>query len=248
MAGKFVLEVCTYNPQSCIIAEKAGADRVELCDNQHEGGTTPSYGSIRHAREKISISLYPIIRPRAGNFFYDKDELEVMKKDIAVCKELGCNGVSTGVLLHNAEVDKDQLKRMVECAYPMKVTFHRAFDFTPDAFKSLEDIIECGCERILTSGQETVAIDGLETLAKLVKTAGDRIIIMPGAGIRASNIERVIRKTGAAEYHTSARKKLTNSAILRRSELMYLGHTYLTDEDEVRDIMSVGNKTVRKYV
>jgi copper homeostasis protein len=247
MAGKFVLEVCAYNPQSCIIAEKAGAHRVELCDNHHEGGTTPSYGAIKQAREKTSIALYPIIRPRAGNFFYDKEEIEVMKKDIEMCKQLGCNGVSTGVLQHHAEVDKELLKRIVEWAHPMKITFHRAFDFTPDPFKSLEDIIECGCERILTSGQETVAVDGLELISKLIKTAGDRIVIMPGAGIRASNIERVVRKTGATEYHTAARQKLTNSAVLRRSELMYLGHTYLTDENEVRDILTVGNKTVRRY-
>ncbi len=247
MAGKFVLEVCAYNSQSCAVAEKAGAHRVELCDNHHEGGTTPSYGSIRQSREKISIDLYPIIRPRAGNFFYDKEEIEVIKKDIEICKELKCNGISTGVLLHNAEVDKEHLKRIVEWAYPMKVTFHRAFDFTPDPFKSMEDIIECGCERILSSGQETVAIDGLELIAKLVKVAGDRILIMPGAGVRASNIERIIRKTGATEYHTSARQKMTNSAVLRRAELMYLGHTYLTDENELRDILNVGNKTVRRY-
>jgi copper homeostasis protein len=246
MAGKFVLEVCTYNPRSCVIAEKAGAHRVELCDNHHEGGTTPSYGAIKQAREKTSIALYPIIRPRAGNFFYDKDEMDVMKKDIEMCKQLGCDGISTGVLLSNAEIDKDNLKRIVEWAYPMKVTFHRAFDFTPDPFKSMEDIIESGCERILTSGQDIVALDGLETIAKLVKAAINRIIIMPGAGIRASNIERVIRKTGATEYHTSARQKMTNNAVLRRSELMYLGSSYLTDESEVLDIMNIGTKTLKR--
>jgi copper homeostasis protein len=221
---------------------------VELCDNHHESGTTPSYGAIRQAREKTSIDLYPIIRPRAGNFLYDQEEMEVIRKDIAICKELGCNGISVGVLLSNAEIDKERLKRIVDWAHPMKVTFHRAFDFTPDPLRSLEDIIECGCERILTSGQETVAVDGLDTLAKLVKSAAGRIIIMPGAGIRASNIERVVRKTGASEYHTSARQKMSNKAILRRSELMYLGHAYLTDEDEVRDIISVGNKTIKRYV
>ncbi len=248
MAEKFILEVCAYNFQSCIVAEKAGAHRVELCDNHHESGTTPSYGSIRQAREKTTIALYPIIRPRAGNFFYNQEEMEVIRKDIDICKELGCDGVSVGVLQHNAEIDKEHLKRIVEWAHPMKVTFHRAFDFTPDPIKALEDIIECGCERILTSGQETVAVDGLDTIAKLIKVAADRIIIMPGAGIRASNIERVIRKTGATEYHTSARQKMSNNGVLRRAELMYLGHAYLTDESEVKDILTVGNKTMRRYV
>jgi len=245
MAEQFFLEVCAYNFQSCIIAEKAGANRVELCDNHHEGGTTPSFGTIRLAREKTSIQLYPIIRPRAGNFLYNDDEIAVMRNDIMMCKDLGCNGISVGVLLKNAEVDKDLLKRIVELAHPLKVTFHRAFDFTPDPIRAMEDIIEAGCERILTSGQEIVAVDGLDTIAKLVKAAGTRIKIMPGAGIRASNIERIIRKTGATEYHSSARHKMKNEGILRRSELMYLGHSYLTDAEEVKEIINIGNKTMK---
>jgi copper homeostasis protein len=245
MAEQFFLEVCAYNFQSCMIAEKAGAGRVELCDNHHEGGTTPSFGAIRLAREKINIELYPIIRPRAGNFLYNDDEIAVMHNDIIMCKDLSCNGISVGVLQKNAEVDKDLLKRIVDLAYPLKVTFHRAFDFTPDPIKAMEDIIEAGCARILTSGQEIVALDGLDTIAKLVKAAGTRIQIMPGAGIRASNIERVIRKTGATEFHSSARHKMKNEGILRRAELMYLGHSYLTDADEVKDIISIGNKTFK---
>jgi copper homeostasis protein len=245
MAGKFSLEICAYNIQSCIIAEKAGADRVELCNNHHEGGTTPSYGVIKQAREKISIPLYPIIRPRAGNFYYDENEIEVIRRDIAVCKDLGCNGISTGVQLVNGDIDKDLFKKIVEWASPMKVTCHRVFDFAPDPFRALEDVIECGCERILTSGQETIALEGAPLLAKLVKAAGDRIIIMPGAGIRASNIEHLIRKSGASEFHASARQKVTNGASLRRSELINLGHIYHVDEMEVRNIISIGNKTLK---
>jgi copper homeostasis protein len=245
MENQFFLEVCAYNFQSCLIAEKAGAGRIELCDNHHEGGTTPSFGTLSLAREKTSVQLYPIIRPRAGNFLYNQDEIAVMRNDIKMCKDLQCNGISVGVLTKNAEVDKELLKRIVEWAGPLKVTFHRAFDFTPDPYKAMEDIIEAGCERILTSGQEIVALDGLDVIAKLVRTAADRIVIMPGAGIRASNIERVIRKTGAKEYHSSARQKMKNEGVLRRSELMYLGHSYLTDADEVKDIMSIGTKTMK---
>lgn len=246
MAGKFTLEVCTYNVQSCIIAEKAGAARVELCDNQHEGGTTPSYGVIKEARENISVALYPIIRPRGGNFVYDKHEMEAIKHDIQVCKDLRCDGISVGVHLASGEINKDAMRKIVDWAYPMKVTCHRVFDFTPDPFKALEDVIACDCERILTSGQEVLAVDGVDVIAKLVKSAGDRIIIMPGAGVRASNIEYLIRKSGATEFHTSARKKRPEGAIMRKSELMHLGHHYLTDESEVKDILSVGNKTLRK--
>ncbi|MFT3825298.1 MAG: copper homeostasis protein CutC [Chitinophagaceae bacterium] len=152
--AKAILEVCAFNIQSCIIAEKAGAYRVELCDNPVEGGTTPSYGTIKRTRERINIKLYPILRPRCGNYYYDEDELAIIEQDIAVCKDLGCDGISIGVQKIDGEIDIERLKRFVELAYPMGVTCNRAFDATPDPFKALEDIIAAGCERILTSGQK----------------------------------------------------------------------------------------------
>ena len=139
------LEVCAFTLQSCLIAEQAGAIRGELCDNPIEGGTTPSYGAIKTAREKLSILLYPIIRPRSGNYCYDEDEFEIIRKDIAVCKELGCNGISVGMGRIDAEIDKERMKQVVEWAYPMGVTCNRVFDGTPDPFKALEELIDCGC-------------------------------------------------------------------------------------------------------
>lgn len=158
MTPKARFELCAFNVQSCIMAQQAGAYRVELCDNPVEGGTTPSYGHIKRTREKISIKLYPILRPRCGNYFYDEDELAIIRQDIAACKELGCDGISIGVQKINGEIDTDRLKEFVELAYPMKVTCNRAFDATPDPLQALEDIIAAGCERILTSGQRSGAL------------------------------------------------------------------------------------------
>jgi copper homeostasis protein len=175
-----LLEVCAFNIQSAIIAQQTGAKRVELCDNPADGGTTPSYGTIKQTREKIGIALYPIIRPRGGNFFYDESAFAIIKQDILLCKQVGCDGISTGVHKQNGEIDTERLKRIVEWAYPMGVTCHRVFDATPDPLQALEDIITCGCERILTSGQKSAAPEGINMLAKLVQQADGRITIMPG--------------------------------------------------------------------
>jgi len=232
-----ILEVCAFNIQSCIIAEKAGAYRVELCDNPVEGGTTPSYGTIKRTRERISIKLYPILRPRCGNYYYDEDELAIIKQDIAVCKELGCDGISIGVQKINGEIDVDKLKQFVEWAYPMGVTCNRAFDATPDPFQALEDIIAAGCERILTSGQKSAAPDAGELLGKLVKQAGDRISIMPGAGIRSSNIKKLMEESGAKEYHGSVRKATINPMSFSNPQVLDFGHVYLPDEQELKGIL-----------
>lgn len=232
-----ILEVCAFNLQSAVIAQKAGAARVELCDNPVEGGTTPSYGTIKTTREKIAIALYPIIRPRGGNFFYDEEELAIIKQDILLCKQLGCDGISTGVQKQNGEIDTDQLKRIVEWAYPMGVTCHRVFDATPDAFKALEDIIDCGCERILTSGQKSAAPEGSDMLAKLVQQADGRIIIMPGAGVRSSNIEKLIQETGATEFHTSARIMAPDPVTYHNPAIADAGHLYLANEDELEKML-----------
>ncbi|WP_232516226.1 copper homeostasis protein CutC [Chitinophaga caeni] len=200
-----VLEIAAGSVGSCIAAQNGGADRVELCDNLLEGGTTPSYGTIAVAREKISIQLYPIIRPRGGDFLYDDTEFEVMKKDIRMCKELGCDGVVTGLLTADGRVDKIRTTELVELAYPLGVTFHRAFDMTVDPFQAMEDIIDCGCERILSSGHRNTAVEGAGLLAELVNKADGRITIMVGSGVRANNIAELVTTTKATEYHTSAK-------------------------------------------
>lgn len=232
-----LLEVCAFNIQSCIIAQQVGAARVELCDSPVEGGTTPSYGVIRLAREKVRIDLYPIIRPRAGNYWYSDDEFAIMKQDILLCRQLGCDGISVGVHKSSAHIDTDRMKRIVEWAYPMAVTCNRVFDATPDPFEALEQLIECGCERILTSGQKTGAPEGAELLAKLVEQAGEKIIIMPGAGIRSSNIGMLIQQTHATEFHTSARKIVPDTTTFQNPAVSDIGQQVVAGEEELRLIL-----------
>ena len=199
------LEIIGFNIESCIAAGEAGADRIELCDNPSEGGTTPSYGMIQHARKNLSIQLYAMIRPRGGDFYFSDNEFEIMKADIGVCKSLGCDGVVIGILKKNGAIDKERCSELVDMAYPLGVTFHRAFDRAKDPFSALEDIIDIGCERILTSGQQPKAIDGAQMIRELISQANDRIIIMPGSGINSGNIISMAEKTGAEEFHSSAR-------------------------------------------
>ena len=234
-----LLEICAFTIQSCLIAERAGAARVELCDNPIEGGTTPSWGTIRQVREKITIPLYPIIRPRSGNYFYDEDEFDIMRHDIRVCKELGCNGISVGVGTLHAKIDTERMKRIVEWASPMGVTCNRVFDGTPDPFRALEELIECGCERVLTSGQKSAAPDAGALLAKLVQQAGERIIIMPGAGIKSSNVAQLRKACGANEFHASARVVLPNPITYINSEVSDYGNVYVADEEEVKKMVAV---------
>lgn len=231
---KAILEVCAFHIDSCVIAERAGAARVELCDNPIEGGTTPSYGTIRRAREKTSILLYPILRPRSGNYFYSDQEFAILKEDILMCKELGCDGISVGVQTIDAQIDTERLKRIVDWAGSMGVTCNRAFDCAPDPFKALEDIINCGCERILTSGQKTAAPDAASLLKQLVEQAGDRIIIMPGAGVKSSNIAKLKEETGATEFHSSARVIAPNPVTFLNKEVSDYGNVYIADEKEVK--------------
>lgn len=233
---KFLLEVIGFNIESCILAQAAGAHRIELCDNPGEGGTTPAYGFIKAARENVQIELYPIIRPRGGDFFYSGVEFEIMKADIKICKELGCDGVVIGILQADGSVDKARCKALVALAYPMGVTFHRAFDRVNDATQALEDVIEIGCERILTSGLVPEALDGAETLATLIKLANDRIIIMPGSGVRADNIVELAKRTGAVEFHTSARTNIESKMNYTNEEMKESLKSVSVDEKEVQMI------------
>lgn len=228
------LEICSFHIDTCVIAERCGAARVELCDNPVEGGTTPSYGAIKQAREKISIQLYPIIRPRAGNFFYSDEEFAMMRDDIEICKQLGCDGISVGISKMNGEIDTERFKQIVEWAGTMGVTCNRVIDSAPDIFKALEDIISCGCERVLTSGHKTAAPEATVILQQMVQQAGDRIIIMPGAGVKSSNIAALKKATGANEFHSSARKIAPNPVTYINEAVSDYGHVYIADETEVK--------------
>ena len=199
------LEIIGFNIESCIIAQEAGADRIELCSGPGEGGTTPSIGFIKAARKHLAIELFPIIRPRGGDFLYNEAEFEIMKTDINSCKQIGCDGIVIGMLNSDGSIDKNRCRQLVDLAYPLSVTFHRAFDRTRDPFEALEDIIETGCERILTSGQKPEAADASAVITSLIARADKRITIMPGSGIRSDNIATIATGTGAVEFHSSAR-------------------------------------------
>ena len=231
-----LLEIIAFNLQSCVKIQNAGAQRIELCDNPAEGGTTPSYGFIKAAREATGIQLFPIIRPRGGDFLFSDEEFEIMKSDIKLCKELGCDGVAIGLLNADGTIDKERTATLVSLAYPLNVTFHRAFDRVKDMYIGLEDVIATGCDRILTSGLFPTAEQGLENLQKLVEAANNRIVIMPGSGIRSANINIIAQKTGATEFHSSAR-------ILSGSLMQYYNKNmnetleyYTVDEDEVKKL------------
>jgi copper homeostasis protein len=233
-----VLEVCSFGIQTSLIAERVGAKRVELCDNPIEGGTTPSYGAIRLVREKINIELYPIIRPRSMNYYYDADEFAMMLHDVRMCKELGCDGISVGVQLITGHVDTNRMKQLVEVAYPMGVTSNRVIDAAPDPYEALEALIEAGCERVLTSGQAATAPAGKEVLKKLVEQAAGRISIMPGAGVKSDNVKELLQYTGAYECHTSARIAWPNNVAYQNPQITDAGSMYVADEEELRKIIA----------
>lgn len=219
---KITLEICATSLASCKAAQEGGADRIELCDNLLEGGTTPSYATIKLARETVNIALYPIIRPRGGDFLYSEEEFAIMKEDIRVCKELGCDGAVIGLLTPEGKVDTGRTRELVELAKPMGVTFHRAFDMTDDPFQALEDVIATGCERILTSGQRNTAMEGAELIAALVEKAAGRIRIMAGSGLRDHNAAALAAATHAREFHTTA-KTYEDSRMIYRNPNVSMG-------------------------
>ena len=217
MSYKF--EICANSVASCIAAQEGGADRVELCAGIPEGGTTPSFGMIRNARECISIALNVIIRPRGGDFLYCETELREMVYDIQAAKELGADGLVFGCLRPDGSVDMEAMSVLMDAAGDTPVTFHRAFDHTRDPFKALEDIISLGCARILTSGCRPTALEGADLLAQLVEKAAGRIIIMPGCGVREGNIAEIARLSGAREFHFSARESVESGMFFRNPEV-----------------------------
>jgi copper homeostasis protein len=201
-----VIEVCANSAVSCMEAEAGGAVRAELCAGIPEGGTTPSYGEMVTARQKtLSIQLHALIRPRGGDFLYTEPEIEAMLADIRLCRQIGMDGVATGCLTAEGEIDTALLLRLKAAAGPLSFTFHRAFDACRDPFAALEKLIEVGCDRVLTSGGQSTAEAGAPLIAELVKEAAGRICIMPGSGIRPDNIGRIQAATGATEFHASAR-------------------------------------------
>jgi copper homeostasis protein len=208
---KLELEVIAFDLISCTIAEKNGADRIELCANPHEGGTTPSIGMIETARKITSIQLFPIIRPRGGDFLYTDHEFQSMIRDIKACKELGCDGVVIGMLQSNGSIDMKRTAELIQHAKGMQITFHRAFDRVQNPIVALSQLIELGCDRVLTSGLHPTAPEGSDVLRELVSFSSNRIKIMVGSGVKSENIESLALKTQAPAYHASARKSISSS-------------------------------------
>lgn len=201
-----VLEICLDSLDSAMVAARGGAERVELCSDLLEGGITPSSGLIQSVRAAIPIQLFVMIRPRGGDFYYTESELAVMETDVIEAKRLGADGVVLGLLCQDGRIDIPRTERLVKLAAPMQVTFHRAFDLTPDLEQACEDVIATGAHRILTSGGSQTAHLGAEQIARLVKQAGTRIHIMAGSGITAGNAAELIHITGVTELHASLRR------------------------------------------
>ena len=202
-----MVEVCANGVESCLAAQEGGADRVELCAGIPEGGTTPSYGEIKVARRVLTTTrLHVIIRPRGGDFLYSDLEVERMAADIAVCRDLGVDGVVFGCLKADGSLDVERNRYLMECSRGMSVTLHRAFDRTADPMQALETAIDLGFDRILTSGQQPKAIQGAALLARLQRRAAGRIILMAGSGVTEQNIRSLADTTGLHEFHFSARE------------------------------------------
>ncbi len=242
---KRIIEICANSAQSCVEAEMGGASRVELCAGIPEGGTTPSYGEIKTAQALTStIDINVIIRPRGGDFLYTEAEVEAMLLDIELCKQLGVHGVVFGCLTSDGDIDVPLMRRLIEAAKPLSVTCHRAFDVCRDPFAALEQLIELGCDRILTSGQQSTAEKGIPLLKQLVERAGQRIIIMPGCGVRKGNIARIEAETGAREFHTSARS-VVHSQMRYRKEEVPMGSSAVTSEFET---VQTDREKVKQFV
>ena len=217
-----IIEVCVNSAISAIEAMKGGADRVELCENLHDGGTTPSKGSIMLARKRLDIGLFVMIRPRGGDFLYSEDEFEIMKEDIRCAKDIGADGVVFGILNADGTIDQERMSALCDLARPMGITCHRAFDMTADPFSALEDVISLGIDRILTSGQRPTAQEGIPLIRKLVNMAHGRIAIMPGSGVKEHNIVEIIRETGVTEIHIHPDRKEPSRMIFHQ-EKVYMG-------------------------
>jgi copper homeostasis protein len=213
------LEICVDSVESAIAAEQGGAQRVELCSALSEGGITPSAGLLREVRSLIGIGVHAIIRPRGGDFFYTDSEFKVMQDDIAFAAKCGAHGVVFGLLTPEGTVDTARTQALVELAHPMEVTFHRALDMTRDPSAALEQIIDTGAHRVLTSGAEPTAMKGIRLIRELVKIGNDRIKIMAGGGVRADNVIEIARATGAVEFHAAIRAVVPSPVTFRNRSL-----------------------------
>jgi copper homeostasis protein len=244
-----LVEVCVDSVTSAAAAERGGATRVELCGSLIEGGITPSAGLIETVRSSISIALHVMIRPRAGDFHYDAEELEIMGHDIQLAKRLGANGIVFGILDLHGNVDVAHTRRLVDEARPLAVTFHRAFDMSADLFRALDDLCGVGVDRVLTSGAEPTSLQGRETIRQLVQKAHGRIVVMAGSGIKPENARSLVEQTGVTEVHVGLRSALP-SPMLHRNPRVSMGSVegqeyqrFLVIEEHVRKLCTALART-----
>jgi copper homeostasis protein len=241
-----ICEICVDSVAGVRAAKAAGADRVELCGDLLEGGTTPSRGMIRQARRIAGIGLQVIIRPRGGDFLFDEDEFAVMQADIDTAKTEGADGVVIGLLTADGKIDATRTRALIAQARPLSVTFHRAFDMTPDPFEALETLVGLGVDRVLTSGQEATVLEGLPLIAELVRRAAGRIIVMPGGGITARNAARIVTAAKPREIHFAALEPAAGGMRFRRHHVFMGGELRPPEFDRlvtsVASIRSVMNE------
>lgn len=223
------IEICVDSAEGAWAAEQGGAHRVELCANLLEGGTTPSAGTIKLARSRLRIGLVVLIRPRGGDFLFTDAEMETMREDIRVAKQLGADGVAIGCLTADGAIDLERTRELTQLARPMTVTFHRAFDMCADPRRALEDLIQLGLDRVLTSGQEASCLEGQELLAELQRQAKGRITILAGGGITPRNVARIVAATSVTEVHLSARGSV-QSGMRFRNARCFMGGTLRPEE------------------
>lgn len=243
-----LIEACVTSVQSAMNAESGGAQRVELCDNLIEGGTTPSAGMIKHTREMISIELFVMIRPRGGDFCYSEDEFAIIKEDVKMAASLGADGVVAGILCPDGTIDAVRMKELRLLAGDMGFTCHRAFDMTIDKQKALEDLISCNVDRVLSSGGRNKAPEGAELLKQMIEQARGRIIIMPGSGVNEETITSLIKKTGASEYHLTGRRLYPGRMLYRNPDVSMGDNNsvpeydqWITDPERIKKIVELAN-------
>jgi copper homeostasis protein len=246
------VEIVTYTLDGALKAQEGGADRIELCDGPGDGGTTPSFGMIEAVRQNVSIDVFVMIRPRGGDFHYSNYEFHAMKRDISQCQKISVDGIVLGILNPDGTIDKKRCKELIDKARPLKVTCHRAFDMTRDPFEALEDCIEVGFDRILTSGQQMQAVKGVDLLAELIKQANGRIAIMPGSGINEDTVELVVSKTRAQEVHFSAMAFKESAMVFRNQQIAGMGSEEggefklrTVDPDRVRKIRALAEAAAK---
>lgn len=239
--SKTVLEIAAFSIEAALRALATGADRIEFCENPMEGGTTPSYGSLLLLSQLTKQPIFPIIRPRGGDFLYTDREFQVMQNDLMACKQLGFKGAVIGLLEADGNIDIKRTSALVQAAGTMEISFHRAFDRCKDPIKGLEQLIDIGCKRVLTSGQVPNVGNAIPMIRQLVEQANDRIIILPGSGVRADNIANIVAETGAKEMHSSARKAMSSLMEFNQPTMQENMHYFDVDTEEIQAMIAALN-------